>query len=588
MTTIELAQLDYLRSIAQKLKNAGHGQKGAVVADACQFLCISKAELYRRLEEKVGYKTNRKPRSDKGKSQVTPEQALLVGGMIHVANRANGKQILKMTTATDILKADGKIPDVSTTTISRALRKYYCHPDQLATPKAHINQRSLHPNHVWQIDASVCVLYYLNTGGMRMMDKDEFYKNKPANLKKIENDRVIRYAITDHTSGSFYAECVSGSEDSANLTNVFLNAIQHRSKQDPMHGVPFILMMDKGSANLSGLFLNLLDRLHIKHIVHEAGNPRAKGQVECTQNIIECQFESRLRSMSVQSFEELNKEMNAWRLAFNHKNPHSRTKKSRNAVWMTIRPEQLRIAPSPELCRELVTTKPTMVTVKGNLTFTYTVKGFGNQSYDVRHIPNVFVKAKLKVVVNPYRAPDVDVVMEDSEGKPVVITVSPMPKDAAGFFEDANIIGEEIKSMPDSPVDIARKTILKQAYNATTEAEVKAAQKRRQPAYQGQINSMADVHQTFIPDFLPRSGEQLITEHTRRETAPLNHVEAAKQIKGLLAAQGLGDVWTANSYQHLVKAYPLNVPLDAVQEIAQGLIDHHSKTPTPTLRVVGQ
>ena len=50
MTTIALAKLDYLRQTAQKLKEAGHGQKGAVVVSSCQFLSISKAELYRQLE----------------------------------------------------------------------------------------------------------------------------------------------------------------------------------------------------------------------------------------------------------------------------------------------------------------------------------------------------------------------------------------------------------------------------------------------------------------------------------------------------------------------------------------------------------
>lgn len=589
MTTIELAEIDYLRSTAQKLKEAGHGQKGAVVANACQFLCISKAELYRRLEEKVGFKSERKTRADKGKSLVTPEQALLIGGMMQSANSATGKERLKLPTTMEILVADGKIPDVSTTTISRALRKYHCHPEQLRTPSAHIQQRSLHPNHAWQIDASICVLFYLNKGGLQVMEEKEFNKNKPANLKKIEKERVIRYVISDHYSGSLYLEYVFGSEDSNNLTQVFLNAIQHRSQHDPLHGVPFILMMDKGSANLSGLFLNLLDRLHIKYIAHTAGNPRAKGQVECAQNIVECKFETRLRFMNVQSLEELNQEMNKTRLSFNEKNIHGRTQKSRNAVWMTIRPEHLRIAPSAELCRELVTTKPAIVTVKGGLNFTYTVKGFGNQSYDVRHVPNVYVKSKLEVIVNPYRAPDVDIVTTDSQGKPLIITVSPMPKDAAGFFENANEIGQEIKSLPDSVVDIARKNILKQAYNATTEAEVNAAIKRRQVPYEGQINPMADVQQNFIPDYLPRAGEQLITEQTSRQLAPLNHVEAAKQIRALLVSHGLGHVWTGDTYRHLVNAHPENVPVEAVRHIADSLIEHHqTKTPTPNLRVVGQ
>lgn len=271
-----IAELDYLRETVAKLTTAAHGQKGAIVTAACLYLSISKAELYRRLET-VGYVSERKTRADKGKTSFTADQAAMLGGMVHIATRANGKRTMPIKLALDILQADGKAPSISAATAGRIMRQFQCHPDQLATPTAHIQQRSLHPNHVWQIDASVCVLFYLPKGGMQVMDEKKFYKNKPENLKKIENERVIRYVITDHHSGSVYVEYVGGSEDSTNLTNVFLNAIQRRSHQEPLHGVPFILYLDKGSANTSGLFKNLLARLQVEMIAHAAGNPRAKG-----------------------------------------------------------------------------------------------------------------------------------------------------------------------------------------------------------------------------------------------------------------------------------------------------------------------
>ena len=46
-------------------------------------------------------------------------------------------------------------------------------------------------------------------------------------MKKIENDRVIRYVMTDHYSGSIYVEYVYGSESSENLIEIFLNGIQN-------------------------------------------------------------------------------------------------------------------------------------------------------------------------------------------------------------------------------------------------------------------------------------------------------------------------------------------------------------------------
>ncbi|MCF4653853.1 transposase, partial [Acinetobacter baumannii] len=190
-------------------------------------------QLYRELE-KVGFKSERKQRSDKGKTVVPTEVAEMVGGMVHVATRANGKKTLPMTTALEMLIADGKAPRVSAATVARVMKQNMCHPKQLATPSAHTQQKSLHPNHVWQVDASVCVLFYLPKGGMQVMDEKKFYKNKPANVKKIENDRVIRYVMTDHYSGSIYVEYVYGSESSENLIEIFLNAIQRRSAQEPM------------------------------------------------------------------------------------------------------------------------------------------------------------------------------------------------------------------------------------------------------------------------------------------------------------------------------------------------------------------
>ena len=286
---MDTATLDYLRQLADRLASAKHGKKTPIIKDAAQFLSCSNQQVYRMLDE-AGLKpksSKRKPRADKGNSQITQAQAELIAGMILVATRANGKQILSVKDATDMLKAQGKLPDVSTSTILRALHAYHCHPEQLKTPTAHVMQRSLFPNHVWQIDASVCVLFYLPKGGLAVMEQKEFYKNKPANIKKIEKERVIRYVITDHYSANIYVEYVMGAESSENLTQVFLNAIQRRDANDPLHGVPHILVMDKGSANLSGLFLNLLERLQVEHIEHAAGNSRAKGQVEKHNDLVE-------------------------------------------------------------------------------------------------------------------------------------------------------------------------------------------------------------------------------------------------------------------------------------------------------------
>ena len=109
--------------------------------------------------------------------------------------------------------------------------------------------RSLHPNHVWQIDASRCVLFYLpraskGDSGLRIMDHTDFYKNKPANVIKVINESLWRYVVTDHTSGWNYSTYVTGGENATNLVDVLIDAM-HRREGEAMFGVPLMVMLDR-------------------------------------------------------------------------------------------------------------------------------------------------------------------------------------------------------------------------------------------------------------------------------------------------------------------------------------------------------
>jgi len=144
---------------------------------------------------------------------------------------------------------------------------------------------------VWQVDASMCVIFYLPKQGLQIMPEGVFYKNKPLNIERVAQERVWRYVVTDHYSGTLYVRYVqTAGETSENLAETFLQAIQKREQNDPMHGVPNNLMMDLGSANTSHLFLNLLKNLGVTPLVHKPGNSRAKGQVEQAQQLVETQF----------------------------------------------------------------------------------------------------------------------------------------------------------------------------------------------------------------------------------------------------------------------------------------------------------
>ncbi|ENX58180.1 MULTISPECIES: integrase catalytic domain-containing protein [Acinetobacter] len=582
--TVELAQAEYLKEVKQKLETSGFGSKDEIVSEAAAFLSIGRNELYRRLKA-IGYTTGRKTRSDKGKSVVDADTAKLIGGLVYEATRANGKRTTSIKGALKIAQANGVAPDVSAATIGRRMKQELCHPTMLEAPTPHQNQRSLHPNHVWELDASTCILFYLpKEGGVRDMHPSEFNKNKPENLKRIEKDMVTRYVITDHYSGNVYLEYVRGSESAQNLINIMLNAMQRRDNKNPMHGVPMIIYTDKGSAMTSGLFTNLLDRLDIQIIDHAKGNARAKGQVEKHQDIIECEFEGRIKYMKdkITTLSQLNAFASKWTAHFNETSVHSRTGKTRNAVWQTIKPEKLRIAPPIELCKELVTTKPESKTVTGNLRVKHTINGYGSYEYDVSHVWGVHVKAKFDVVVNPFRAPCIDLLGTDEHGNPMVYTIEPDQMDLiGGWNESATIIGETPRAKADSQLDKVRKEIRQKAYNVNTDEEVEKAIKQRKGAFSHIIDPMADVNQTVVPDYLPRAGEQMTTPDQRRQVAPVNLIQAAKQIRGVV-----GDLWTHDHYKALQKSFPTGeVPQEVIPEIIAGIQNESTK---PKLRVVGE
>ena len=566
--------LEYLTCLADKLNHAKHGNKQTIIKGASVFLNCSIPQVYRLLD-KAGLTVKRKTRSDKGQIMITQEQAQYVSGAMLAARRANSKELLSIKDINQIAYANGIIPKMSDSTLANALRQYHLHPDQLTVPKAHVRTRSLRPNHVWQIDASVCVMFYLpKKRGLSVMDEAEFYKNKPQNIVRTIDERVTRYVITDHYSGAIYVEYVHGTESSENITQVFLNAIQRRSPQELMYGVPDILVMDKGSANMSGLFLNLLDRLGVRHYAHATGNSRAKGQVEKANDIVERKFESRLSMMSIASLEQLNAQASKWRVYFNASEKHSRHGKTRNQVWHSIvRTGKLKLAPSPEICRELVSTKPKAMKVRGDLTVTHTIKGFGNQSYDVRHIDGIYPKAQVNIVINPYRVPDIDVLFNDK-----VYTVSPIVTDAAGFDVSAVVIGEAMASHKDNIADQNRKALYELTYAVSSEADVQKQRKKRAVAFDGKIDAMADIRTDDVNLYLVPNGQTIdVSTHvTQHKLKPLSHVEAAKAIKAMI-----GEVWKAEHYRYLVASYPDGVPAENLEHIAshlsnQGNQDEHA------------
>ena len=189
-----------LVAIAEAANAAGHGNKEPVYQAACEELQMSRATLLKKLNA-VRAPKPRKQRADAGETALTRDEALTISGALMETIRGTGKRTLSVEKAIDSLRDNGLIlagrvdqdtgefAPLSTSTIIRALRQFKLHPDQLRAPAPAQQLACLLPTHVWQLDASICVLYYhkipakgvRGDTGLRIMDEREFNKNKPAN-----------------------------------------------------------------------------------------------------------------------------------------------------------------------------------------------------------------------------------------------------------------------------------------------------------------------------------------------------------------------------------------------------------------------
>lgn len=569
------ALITRLVAIAQQAAAAPHGTREAIYAAAVAELGMNRSTLLRKLKE-VSVSNTRKRRADAGQVTLAPEEAAKISAVLMEATRKNGKRLMSVEQAVEILRsngeiraerttADGEVIPLSITAIARALRAHKLHPDQLSAPEPVTRLASLHPNHVWQIDASQCVLYYLPKevaakAGLQVMDHAVFYKNKPANVKRIENDTVWRYVVTDHTSGWVYVEYVTGGETGQNLCNVFINAMQKRDA-DPAHGVPKMAMLDPGSANTGAVFKNLCKALSVLVQINTPGRPRAKGQVEQAQNLVECSFESGLKFVSVSSLAELNEKAAKWMKWFNGTQLHSRHGMTRYAAWMKITPDQLRFAPSVSLCRDLAVTAPETRVVSPTLSIS-----FKGHDYDVSGLPGVLVGEKVQVCRNPWREDTAQVVTSDQDGREVFFVAERIQLGQFGFAEGAPVIGEAYKRHADTPAQTNAKNVELLVTGAASLEAAKAARKSKALPFDGKLDPYKPHDDTQAPTYLPRHGTASNVAAPRIEVKPWTHTRAAIEMKNR------GVAMTPELNRAIAQWYPDGVPeteLDALQQRLQ-------------------
>ncbi|MGE4496838.1 MAG: hypothetical protein AB7E48_03085 [Deferribacterales bacterium] len=385
-----------------------------------------------RWAHKAGFRV-RSVRSDKGSSEITDADLKLIAARLLVSKQLRSRFSNTVKNVLEQLEREGRTFPVGYERICRLLKDKGLDKAHLSAVPAHIRLISKHPNHVWQFDVTNCLQWHLDKKtGLTERDVElSFYNNKLVKSAKAIKRELLRFVMVDHCTGAFFFwYYYSPGERAEDGADFFFKAF---SKKDSlmkeylntetgmyqMHGVPFMLVSDKGSILRQKAVCNMMDALGVNVQLHAAGNPRAKGKVERLMSTIGTKFETILKVRRPADLAELNR----WALAWCVQHNESFTGKKQQApaaYWLRIRREELRLCPDEKLFKTLIHRSEVERTVDGS----------GHISFEGRtyYIPDVnAMRQKIKVKINAYEYPAVDVHFNG-----YVWTVNPLKTDDYG------------------------------------------------------------------------------------------------------------------------------------------------------------
>lgn len=593
-----------LVALRDQINAAPHGARRPMVAQFAQRIGRSTNTVYNWLGQYAGYDSGRKARADKGSSRMPEEALVAIASMQRENTRETGKRVMPLPVAMNVADMNGITVNVSASQVARLLRERRMDARALKETRVTQDLRSLHPNHVHQIDPSLCLLYYMG-GRQHMMTEKKFNKNKQEAYAKVKL-KVWRYVRVDHFSGVVdvhYYEAAG--ENQAVLFDFLLHTW---SKQDGRlnYGVPKMLLWDKGSANTSHAIQHLLDALDVHHETHAAGHAWAKGAVEQGNNLVETQFESRLKLEPVETVEELNAAAARWARDWNAnliKHVDSRLVRAsgeplvRDDLWSLIlrTPGALVDMPPREVCQWFMAGQEKDRQVR-NLQVSFAHPEIGRRAiYDLRawaeHIHN-----GQRVAVAPVLLRDglLRVTIDRVGAEPLTVEVEPQRDFGAdGRSTDAQVLGEGYTRAPETAGEAVSRRLAAAAYGEGTTVD-KAEQARDAGVRpfaefnggKGLVSHTPLGQEQAPARLLPAAGE-VQTDAVRAargavrtvQVEPLSHIAAAKQLKAIV-----GDAWTSEHYAWMAQRYPAGVPEEALQGIADEI---RTGRPMAPLRAVG-
>jgi hypothetical protein len=322
-----------------------HPDRPGLIAQAANLCGLSRATLYRRLQEALRPKPVR--RMDRGQPRKIAlrelERHCEIIAALKLRTRNQKDRHLSTARAIELLVGEGvETPDglvraapglLSRTTVNRYLRQWGYDPLHLNRAPAAVRFQARHSNELWQFDLS------------------------PSDLKHVEqplwfeagrgHPTLMLYGIVDDRSGLAYQEyrCVYGEDVEAALRFLF-NAMKAKEEDGLiLQGIPEAIYMDNGPIARSQLFQQVMGCLGIRVMTHmPAGSDgrrttaRAKGKVERPFRTVEEAHETLYHFHKPENEAEANLWLHRY-LAHYNRQAHRSEPHSRPDDWLQHLPE---------------------------------------------------------------------------------------------------------------------------------------------------------------------------------------------------------------------------------------------------------
>jgi hypothetical protein len=555
------------------LEAAKHGQGGKFITEFCGLHGRSPQTVWRWLASFAGYRPIRKKRKDAGTSKMHEDTLLFIGSSKNSSVRANGIATKPTCVAMNIADTNGMTVNIGVSQINRNLKARRMDAKSQANARNHTQMRGLFPNHVHQIDPSLCLVYYLSNRQM-MMTEAEFNKNKPAAINKIKL-KVWRYVRYDKVSKELDVRYYEAAGENQQSLFDFLLYTWGEQPNRLSFGIPKILLWDKGSANTSKAICTMLDALGVDHQTHATHHAWVKGGVENGNRIVEMHFESRLRDQPVNSVEELNASAELWVRDYNANAIkfvdsrvlcHDGEKRSRDELWQMIlrTPEMLIRMPERKVCSWFLTGKENTRQVRDNL-ITYVHPEIGkSRKYNLVQWAEFYSQNdKVKVLPLLLSGGVIRVWIEQLGKDDLIVQVEPVTEfDAYGTMSSATVIGEEFKVAPHTVAENAAKKIAKTAYGDVNLEEAEALLRKNVRPFQHFNDGKGIVAHTHLgkgelPQRLLPNAKELETAEimaARDTVVELTRRSRTETVKWIM--REMGDEWNPVMNADIQKRFP--------------------------------